>query len=45
MSKPKKMTPFLIKLQAEKIAKKKEWDKEMDKFMDGLSKKNGQTNY
>ena len=26
-------------------AKKKEWDKEMDEFMDGLGKKNGYTLY
>ena len=28
-----------------KLAKKKEWDKEMDKFMNKLAKKNGTTNY
>ena len=31
--------------QAIKLAKKKEWDKEMDEFMDGLGKKNGYTLY
>ena len=31
--------------EAIKLAKKKEWDEEMDEFMDGLGKKNGITKY
>jgi hypothetical protein len=39
MSRPMKMTPFLIKLQKEKAIK------EMDEFLAKLRKKNGTTNY
>ena len=31
--------------EAIKLVKKKEWDEEMDEFMDGLGKKNGITKY
>jgi hypothetical protein len=43
MSRPMKMTPFLIKLQKEK--EKEIAIKELDKFLARLRKKNGQTKY
>ena len=44
MSKPMKMTPFLIKVHKEKNRTAKAL-KEMDKFLAKLRKKNGTTNY